>query len=430
MIRSFLRGPAASFLLVALLGCGDDKPAPAGARRASHDEAGERGRDHDEHDEHDEHGETRHGERRGGDEHGGHEEESGTVRLTAEQVATAKIAVAVAEKRAVVSTLGVTGELVPPDDGVARIGAKVPGRVTRLAVGVGDRVKRGQVLATVDSPELGRAKADYIAAVTAATVARQTADREQALFERKISSERDWRDAEAAATRARAEKEAAEVRLHTLGLTDGQLARLRADDHFASAITVVAPLEGVVVERAVSLGQMLEPSDSMFVVMDLRTVWILADVYERDLAKIAVGQQVEARVQAWRDRVFTGAVTSIGAVVDRRSRTVKVRVVLPNADGALKPGMFATLALAGAAGEAREGLYVPAAAVQRDGDGAMVFVPLGEHEFQAREIEVGERTAEWVEVRGGLAPGERVVTTGAFLLKSEARRESFGGHQH
>jgi membrane fusion protein, heavy metal efflux system len=261
-------------------------------------------------------------------------------------------------------------------------------------------------------------------------VARETAAREKALWEKKISAERDYRVAAAAATMTRAEKEAAEVRLHTLGLTDAQLARLTADQHQGSSVGLASPIDGVVVERGVTLGQMIDPAVTTFVIMDLRTVWIQVDVYERDLAQIQIGAKVEARVKAWADRVFAGTIEAIGAVVETRTRTIKVRVVLDNADGALKPGMFASVKLAGSTGEAREGLFVPAAAVQRDGDQAIVFVPVGDRQFQLRTIETGVRTDAWVEVTHGLAAGERVVTTGSFQLKSEARRESFGGHEH
>jgi len=396
--------------LALFAGCGDKGGHPPEA----HDEHGEHG-EHDEHGEHGEHGE---------------EEASGLVKLTAAQVATAKITATVVERRALSSEILATGEVVPPDDGVARIGAKLAGRVTRLTRGVGDTVARGQSLATIDSPELGRAKADYIAAATIAQVNRVTADREKALFDKKISAERDWRNADADATRARAEKEAAEVRLHTLGVTDAQLRTLRADEHYGSAVGVPSPIAGVVVERPVALGQMVEPQDTMFVVMDLRSVWVMVDVYERDLAQIAVGQGITATVAAWPERSFVGTVQSIGATVERRSRTIKVRVVLANPDGALKPGMFAKVKIAGSVGESRDGLFVAASAVQRDGDDAIVFVPVSDTEFQLRTVELGVTTGDWVELVRGVVPGERVVTTGTFILKSEARRGSFGGHEH
>jgi membrane fusion protein, heavy metal efflux system len=365
-----------------------------------------------------------------GHDEGHEQDEDGVVRLTAEQVATIKLATEVVATRAVSSEIQATAEIVPPDDGVARIGSKLGCRITRLPVPVGATVKAGQLIAVVDSAELGAAKADYLMAAAQARLTRETADREKILFEKKISSERDYRVAEAEATKARAAKEATEARLHTLGFSDAQLQNFTAEQHASSSIMVTTPIAGVVVERPVSLGQVIQPQDTVGVVMDLRTVWMQVDAYERDLAQLAVGQKVSAVVPAWPEREFKGELQSIGAVVDRRSRTIKVRVVMPNLDGALKPGMFAVVALAGSEGEARQGLFAPSAAVQRDGDKAIVFVPLGATEFQLREVETGVRSGAWIQITRGLTAGERVVTTGAFQLKSEARKSSFGGHEH
>lgn len=381
----------------------------------------------------DEHGEKEgHGEEEEGhDEHGEEEEEQeGLVELTPEQMVTAKIEIATVEIRAVSAEIAATGEIVPPDNGIARVGPKMSGRVTRLSKGVGDAVKAGEALATLNSPELGRAKADYLVAATTARVTRENSDREKALFDKGVGTERDWRNAEGEAAKARAEKEAAELRLHTFGVSDAQLKKLSVDDHYGSSISVTSPIAGVVVERPISVGQMAEPQDTMFVVMDLTKVWVQVDVYERDLQQVSVGQSVEARVQAWGERTFPGTIEVIGAVIDRRSRTIKVRVVLANPEGALKPGMFAAVKLGGTTAAPREGLFVPASAVQRDGDASVVFVPVGDHEFQMREVELRSRAGEWFEVIHGLASGEKVVSSGAFLLKSEAKRESFGGHQH
>lgn len=384
-----------------------------------------------EHAEHAERGEHAERAERGG-EHG--EDAPGVVKLTAEQAKTAKLAFGAAQTRAVTSEIVATAEIVPPDDGVARVGSKLSGRIVKLPVAVGATVKAGQLLAVVDSPELGTAKADYLVAAAQARLTRETADREKLLFEKKITAERDYRVAEAEATKARASKEAAEARLHTLGFSDAQLERFSAEQHSSSSIPVTTPIGGVVVERPASLGQVIQPSDTVGVIMDLRTVWMQVDAYERDLAQLAVGQRVSARVPAWPERDFTGEIQAIGAVLDRRSRTVKVRVVMPNPDGALKPGMFAKVRLTGSKGEARQGLFAPAAAVQRDGDQALVFVPLGDGdgdaEFQVRQVATGERDGEWIQITSGLSAGERVVTTGAFLLKSEARKSSFGGHEH
>jgi membrane fusion protein, heavy metal efflux system len=380
---------------------------------------------------HEESDHANHGEGKEGKHDDGHQEEAaGVVVLTREQVATIKLATEVVATRAVSLQIQATAEIVPPDDGVARIGSKLGGRITRLPVMVGATVKAGQLIAVVDSPELGSAKADYLMANVQARLTRETAEREKILFEKKISSERDYRIAEAEATKARAAKEANEARLHTLGFSDAQLQNFSAEQHASSSIMVTTPLSGVVVERPVSLGQVIQPQDTVGVVMDLRSVWMQVDAHERDLAQLVVGQKVSAYVPAWPEREFKGELQSIAAIVDRRSRTVKVRVVMPNLDGALKPGMFAKVTLAGSKGEARQGLFAPSAAVQRDGDKAIVFVPLGDTVFQLREVETGVSSDDWIQITRGLTAGERVVTTGAFQLKSEARKSSFGGHEH
>lgn len=398
--------------LALIVGCGKKAPDEACAKGAE-----ERGHveDTDEHGENDEHGD---------------ESEVGVVRLTKEQVMTAKVATVVAATRAVSSEIQATAEIVPPDDGIARIGSKISGLITRLPVPVGAMVKAGQLIAVVDSPELGTTKAEYLAAAAQSRLTRETAEREKILFEKKISSEQDYRVAEAEATKARAAKEAAEARLHALGFSEAQLQRFTADQHSSSSIMVTSPIAGVVVERPVSLGQVIQPEDTVGVIMDLRYVWMQVDAYERDLAQLALGQKVTAQVPAWPEREFAGDIQSIGAIVDRTSRTLKVRVVLPNPDGALKPGMFAKVKLAGSKGEPRQGLFVPSSAVQRDGDKFIVFVPVSATEFQVREVETSVSAEGWVQITRGLVPGENVVTTGAFQLKSEARRESFGGHEH
>jgi membrane fusion protein, heavy metal efflux system len=407
---------------LALAGCGGKK-----GDAHDHDEPGGHG-------ESSEHGEGQHKEgAKGGEAH-----QEGVVTLTRAQMTTVKLATAEVTSREVSSEIEATAEIVAPDDGVARVGSKLSGRIMKLPVAVGAQVKAGQLIAVVDSPELGSAKADYLMAVAQARLTRETADREKILFEKKITAERDYRVAEAEATKARAAKEAAEARLHTLGFSDAQLERFSAEQHSSSSIMVTTPIAGIIVERPVALGQVIQPQDTVGVVMDLRTVWMQVDAYERDLAQLAVGQKVNARVPAWPERVFTGELQMIGAVVERRSRTVKVRVVMPNPDGALKPGMFAKVALSGSKGQARQGLFAPSAAVQRDGDKSIVFVPVPaaagdaatSTEFALREVETGVSADGWVQITRGLAAGEKVVTSGAFQLKSEARRESFGGHEH
>ena len=364
-----------------------------------------------------------------GHEEGGHEE--GVVKLTPEQVKNANIQTATVEKRSAAGLVEAAAQIEAAGDRQARVGSRVAGRVSAMKAAVGDTVRKGGVLVVIDSPDLGRAKADYLSALASEKVAVETAERERLLFEKKITSEREWRQAEAEAVKARAERDAAENRLHSLGVGDDQLGRIKAESHYTSTMPVVSPIEGVVVERRVTLGQMVEPSDTLAVVMDLREVWVLLDVYDRDLAQVKVGQKATARVVAYLDREFSGEVETIGAVVEEKTRSVKVRVALVNAERLLKPGMFATVTLQGTTGEVRDRLVVPAAAVQREGDGHVVFVRKGEQEFETRKVELRRELGEWAEVASGVAEGETVVTTGSFFLKSEMQKaELGGGHSH
>jgi cobalt-zinc-cadmium efflux system membrane fusion protein len=354
----------------------------------------------------------------------------GVVVLTVEQVHSAGIETAPVGFRPLADVIEATAVVEPVPDRTARIGSRVEGRVAWVGVNVGDTVRAGAVLARVDSPELGRAKADYLAALAGADVARQTAEREARLYRERISSERVWREAEAAATRAAADRDAAEARLHALGITDADLDALSSERHYGSAFDVQTPIGGVVVDRQATLGTTVAATDVLFTVMDLRSVWIQVDAYDEQLVGLRVGQTVHARTRAYPDRVFTGRIDNIGAVLDPATRAVKVRVVLPNADGALKPGMFADVDIEVTGGTGDSTLAVPVGAVQEDGGQTIVFVLTGERRFERRVITAGSPGHEWVPVTRGLAPGDEVVVRGAFVLKSELRKGELGEEGH
>ena len=353
---------------------------------------------------------------------------SNRISLTAEQITNAGIALGIVEERPAGGLLEATAEIEPAPNRFAQVGARVPGRITRLTVAEGDAVTQGQTLGTLDSPELGQTTGDYLAAATSASVAREIADREKLLFERKISSEREWRLAEAEAVRTRAMKEAAENRLHALGLTDRELDQLRVEGHFASEVSLRSPMTGVVASRTAAVGKIVQPGEGLFEIVDLREVAIAIDVYEQSLTRVRAGQQVEVQTMSTANKIFIGRVTSVGAVVERNTRTVKVRMLLPNPDRILRPGMFATVRVIGAGTDQQTGraVYVPSAAVQRDRATTIVFVSVGPREFERREIELGPESGGFTLVRRGVVPGEKVVTTGSLALKSEFRKGTLG----
>lgn len=422
------RSMFAMMLAVSLAACKGDKSAASvesavksGAKEHAHVE-GEKG--------HDEAGEKGHGNEKGSAEED-HGEEGKVVHLSADQMKAANIQLAKVEIRKETAVLEANGQIEAAADGQARVGVRVPGRITALKGSVGDKVKKGQTLAIVESPELGNAKSDYVSAAAAARLARENANREKQLFEKKISAEVEWRKAESEAVRTSAELQAAENRLHALGVSEAGLPDKVA--HFSSTIAATSPIDGVVVERGVTLGEMVNPEKTLFVVMDLAHVWLLVDVFERDIGQVALAQKVKVTVAAYASEQFEGEVSHIGAVVEPRSRAVKVRIALANTAGKLKPGMFARISLSDTKGDEHEHLFVPVEAVQRTEIGTIVFVPGDEPgEFAPRVVKTGHEAGNSVAIESGLTPGDQVVVSGSFILKSELGKESLGesGHSH
>ncbi len=357
------------------------------------------------------------------------------ITLTPEGVRNARFQTSEARRKSLAVGLTVPARLVFPRGGVAQVAARVPGRLAGVAVDLGERVKKGQVLGQLESSELGQARADYLSAVMKAQVAAEDFRREKELLAKSITSEREMRRAESAFTSAQTERNAAESRLHIMGLTDPEIRALKADEHYGSHFPARSPLDGTVVEIFGTVGQAVADTTPLFTVGDLSTLWALLDVAETQLATVQSGQPVVLTVQAYPGRRFQGQVRYVGDLVDEKTRTTQVRVVLPNEDGVLKPGMFATAEiLTGAnadAGVEAQRLVVPREAVQKVGERQIVFVPRGENRFEAVEVDTGSSSATEVEILSGLEPGVRVVTQGAFVLKSELSKESMGeGHSH
>lgn len=395
------------WLLIALAvsGCGRcGAPTPGAAAEAKPDEA-----------------------KPGQEKREGHENE---VRLSPEAMRSTQLEFAEAARRPLVSGLSATARISLAQKGQSHVSPRVSGRVVSIEVRLGDRVKRGQVLAYVESPELGRARADYLAAVTRARVAEDNYRREKELLQKGITSEREAREAESASSASNAEKNAVETKLHAVGLSDPEIAALRPDEHYSSRFPVRTPIDGVVIELFATPGQTVEAGAQLVTVGDLSELWVLVDVFEGQLAQVRVKQPVNIRVDAYPDRVFTGRVDYIGDLVDEKSRTIQVRVVVPNRERLLKPGMFANAEIATTAqatadgGEEARGVAVPRAAIQKIGTRNVVFVADGENRFKAVDVRVGRTSVNDAEILHGLEPGARVVTRGAFILKSELSKES------
>ena len=243
----------------------------------------------------------------------------------------------------------------------------------------------------------------------------------------------EFQDAQAKVSSARALVAKVEEQIHRFGLTDNNLRKLDGKGkegglhRTRSHSTLRAPFSGIVTSYNVADGELVEPGDELMTITDISSVWVLADVYEKDLGQVKMGQEVKIRVASYPDDVFRGKVTYIGDVIEPETRTAKVRCVVPNRNSRLKLQMFATIAIP--TKRATKVLAVPSEAIQRIEERPVVFVQLSPVEFQKREVEIGPESDGWVEIRSGLRPGEHIVTKGSFYLKSALLRELIGGEE-
>ena len=358
----------------------------------------------------------------------------GTIHLSPEAIVSAGITLGAAEVRPLRTEIETTGSVDFDQRRFAHVSPRVGGRVEATLAEVGDLVRKGQVLARIDSIELGEAIGAYLQARARAELARETFERERGLFADRVSSQQEMLSAQAAAREADAALRGAEEHLHLLGLSDDQVRKLGYDQPRSSVYEVRAPFAGTVVERHATLGEMVEPQTTLFQVADLSRVWVWIDVFERDLARVHLGDDVELHVEAFPGSAFEGKLVDLGSRVETESRTARARIEVPNPQGRLRPGMFARVRISDPhAADGRSGsvsvLAVPESALQREGDAFVAFVALGDGRFESRAVRTGRKGDGFVEILDGLSSGESVAVSGTFVLKSEASKESLGGEE-
>ena len=337
-----------------------------------------------------------------------------------------RITTAAVESRTGVAEASMLGELTVDQDTYAEVASPIEAQVLRLAASANTQVKAGELLAELRSQELGRARAALADAESRWTLATQTLERKRGLAADRIIALREVQEAEAALREADAAKRAAEAQIQALGVSL-QEPPLAGD---ASRFALRAPLGGTVLERLGAIGQRASPDAPLFRIGDLSRLWLVVHAFERDAVRIAAGAPARITFAALPGREFTGRVSAIGREVERSSRSVDVRIDLPNASGELRPGMSAT-AYVPVGNENRQLLTVPVAAVQRVGENWVVFLQKEEGGFEVRPVGRGRDLGAEVELLRGVTAGEMVVVDGAFLLKAEAEKASGAGeHAH
>ncbi len=335
--------------------------------------------------------------------------------LSAEEAQRAGIQVQKLELQEKAEQVTVTATIQANQDRLAHVAPRVPGRIVKVNASLGDRVKAGQALALLDSIELGEARSAYMQAASEAAVAQAGFERAQRLQADAIIPEKDYLRARAEHEKARASLRAAADKLTMMGVSP--------ERQSGSVFPLAAPFAGTVIEKHAILGELRAADESAFTVADLSTLWIEADLFEKDLARVRPGAQASVIVSAYPGEVFKGKLTYISSVVDKESRTVKARVEVPNPDGRLKPEMFATAAIH--TGSSTKALLLPEDAVLLVQGQPTVFVAEKDG-FEPRTVEVGERAQGRVVIKSGVAAGETVVTSGAYALKARLLKSQIG----
>ena len=423
----------ASGALLALL-------AACGSGDAGHDDSAHGDHEHGE----PEHGEPEHDALRTDAHHveGDHADCQDDVELPEGAARRYGIEAAAAREVVLVPTVSAPGHLAFPQGAVARVGSSVAGRIASLAVRSGDAVARGDVLLVIESPELGAAQSDYLQKRTLAFStapalelardalrrARELHDSVQGISLSEVQRrEAEVRAAERALELARAAPGAARERLHLLGLPPERLRELGAGGAVDARLELRSPIAGRVIELSATLGELVDPGkDRLLVLGDLSVLWAIAEVSETRLAEVAPDAPARVTVPALADAARAGRVAAVAATIEPATRTVEVRVELPNADGALLPGMFVQVEIDSSRGGAAPTLAVPDEAVLDIEGRPSVFVPVeADGSLYCRHVvEVGAPVGTHIPVLAGLAPGELVVVSGAFRLKAELGKSS------
>jgi cobalt-zinc-cadmium efflux system membrane fusion protein len=316
--------------------------------------------------------------------------------------------------------LRIPGSIQVDEQRIARIGAPVTGRVVDIDAVLGQSVKRGETLATLNSTELAQNQLVYIKALQQIDLHSKAVERARILLESDVISKAELQRRESELSGAQAELSAANDQLQVLGMSPQSIAKLSKSSQMRSISSVTSRITGTVINRQVNLGQVVQPADELFVVADLSRVWAVAEVPEREIDLIEKGQEVDIEIPALDTKPIKGKLIYIGDVVNPQTRTVTVRSELNNAKAAIKPDMLVSMLVQS---KPTSKLSVPVQAIVREEDKDHVFVQIAPNKYRLREVTVGDDYHGMVAIVNGIEAGEVVVGEGAFHLNNERKRK-------
>ncbi len=324
------------------------------------------------------------------------------------------------EKAEMREILRIPGSITLDEQRVARIGASVTGRITDIDVVLGQSVKQGEILATLNSTELAQNQLAFIKAKQQIELQTKAVERARLLLNADVIGSAELQRREVELASAQADLNASRDQLLVLGMSDRAIAELARSNHIRSISSVSARLGGTVIDRKVNLGQVVQPADELFIVADLSHVWAVAEVPERQAELIQKGQDVTIEIPSLGAKQTTGKLIYVSDTVNPETRTVTVRTDLENVDHSIKPEMLASMLVQS---KPTPQLAVPVEAIVRENDQDHVFVQVAPNQYRLRQVRLGHEYDGKRAVLSDLEEGATVVTEGAFHLNSERKRK-------
>jgi cobalt-zinc-cadmium efflux system membrane fusion protein len=341
--------------------------------------------------------------------------ETDAMRVFAPESLRTQIQVAEVLSQDLSDTLRVAGQIDFDEQALTRIGASVTGRVTQITAQLGNVVNKGDTLALINSSELSGSQLAYLRARSERELHRRNVERAKTLFDADVISAAELQRRENEYEIASAETRAARDQLRVLGVSAASIERLGQTGSIDSVAGVVATIKGVVVERKIAAGQVVQPSDVLFAVADLSRVWAVAQVPEQQISQVKVGQSVSIEVPALENEKLVGKLIYVGQTVNPDTRTVLVRTELDNKHGRLKPSMLASMLIQSAPVKR---VVVPITAVVRQDDADFIFIEESQNNFRLTEVKLAAEQNGQRVVLEGIKPGMRIVSDGAFHLNN------------
>ncbi|XDD47706.1 efflux RND transporter periplasmic adaptor subunit [Leptospira sp. WS39.C2] len=325
------------------------------------------------------------------------------------------------QERALEEELQLPGTVSYDMNSVAKVGSRVNGRILQVFVKEGEYVKKGTAIASIQSVELGTTEANYLKARARLEALKVQADRAKDLYERKVTSAKEYEMSLMDYKSVKAEMETSRNALENLGLNETEIANLEAGKYNSKNLFIRTPISGTVTEREAIIGQAVNARDNLFTVADLSVLWINLEVYEKDLASIRMGNEAKVIPIGSKDESLKAVVSHVGDVIDPVKKTAEIRLEVRNSKGRLRPGQSVTATVVGAmiASSVNKTKVIPSNCIHKIEGENYIFVRNSDGSFSAKKIGVGKLYDNWVEVTEGVESGEAIVEEGSFVLKSE-----------